>query len=263
MLDHPTCSLEATPITPLPLPIPSTPEELSSQLLECSQPQSLTIKKEIDELKKKYETLTSDVLNAFKRGKLSVEDIMQHIRQLPDPLKQQCRKFILDQASSLSRASSIEEIFLILSFYWDFLNPGLLVHLTDRFDQAKTLVDKYMKDLRGFQKRTKLKDLINVLTSPARPNSDQIVMVLKDKWKERSLEDFEEFRDKMSLKQRLMMRFDGIIEGCRAAIFTTPKAVDLELENLHEFFQEHQILRVFLNGACIVNLQVPFVSCVK
>lgn len=262
MLDHPTCSFEATPITPLPLPIPSTREELSSQELECSH-QSLTIKKEIDELKKKYETLTSDVLKVFKRRELSVEDIMQRIRQLPDPLKQRCSDFILAQASRLSRASSIDEIFLILSFYWDFLNPGLLVHLTDRFDQARTLVDKYMKDLRGFRKRTKLKDLINLLTSPARPDSDQIVMVLKDEWKERSLEDFEEFRDKMSLKQRLMMRFDGIIEGCMAAIFSTPKAVDLELENLHEFFQEHQILRVFLNGACIVNLQVPFVSCVK
>ena len=105
--------------------------------------------------------------------------------------------------------------------------------------------------------------MINLLSSPARPDSDQIVMVLKDEWKERSLEDFEEFRDKMSLKQRLMMRFDGIIESCMAAIFSTPKAVDLELENLHEFFQEHQILRVFLNGACILNLQVAFVVLSK
>ena len=113
-----------------------------------------------------------------------------------------------------------------------------------------------MEELRGFRRRTKLKDFINQWTSHARHDFHKIVVVLKDEWKERNLEDLEGFRDKLSLKQWLMLRFDGIVEGCMAAMFSFPKAADLELESLHGFFQKYQILRVFLNGACIFNLQV-------
>ena len=182
-------------------------------------------------------------------------------------LKQQCHKFLQSQTSRLINAPNIDELFWILSDYWDFINPSLLVNLAHKFgdDQTIASVDMYMKELKEFRMRTKLKDFINQWTGQPRPDFHEIVLEFKDDWREYTLEQLEEFRNAFLCKQwleRYAMPFGGIKEACVAAVFSLPKAINSrDLESLHNFFQEHQILRVFLNGTCIVDIQVYCIYC--
>ena len=284
LLDY---SLEATPITYPPLMPPTlgpyslqsswvtdsdehspTGGKLSSQF-HISQPkgaqtQLYSLEKEIMDFEEKYQVLTDDVLSGFKRRKVSHYKIQSYLRQLPVSLKLQCSEFFLNRASHLTRANSVEELFLILSMHWDFMNPNLLARLAYRFgdDQTRSLVDKYMEELKGFRMRTKVKDFVNQWTGRPIPDFHKIAVVLKDNWKEYSLEELEVFRIELSHQRWLeegVLRFDGTQDACVAAIFSLPKAIDsyqLDLESLRDFFQQHQILRVFLNGVCIIDLQV-------
>ena len=220
---------------------------------------------EIKDLEEKYGVLTDDVLSALKKQHVSLEKIKSYLRQLPVSLKQQYHRFLQSQGSRLINAKNIDELFWILSGYWDFINPSLLVDLTRKFgdEQTKASVDMYMKELKEFRMRTKLKDFINQWTGQPRPDFHEIVLEFKDDWSEYTLEQLEEFRNAFLCKQWLeayAMPFGGIKEACVAAVFSLPKAIDSQdLENLHDFFQEHQILKVFLNGICIVNTQVYYI----
>ena len=236
---------------------------LSPSQLKCAQSHLSNLGKEIKELEEKYQVLTDEVLSAFERENVSVNRIKSYLRQLPVSLKVQCNEFLQSQRSCLINASSVDELFWILSAYWDFINPSLLVHLVYKFgdDKTKALVDIYMEELRGFRIRTKVKDFINQWTGQTLSDFQTITVVLKDDWKECSLEQLEEFQNGLSCKrwlQSYVLRFDGIKDACVAAVFSLPKAIDLDLESVQDFFQEHQVLRVFLNGVCIINLQVYF-----
>ena len=87
-------------------------------------------------------------------------------------------------------------------------------------------------------------------------------MELGDNWKEKRLEQLEEFRIKVSRKhcfEDYVMPLKRIKVSTVNAVFSLPESVDidsLELESLQEFFQEHQVLRILLNGVCILDLQL-------
>ena len=225
------------------------------------------LQKEIKDLEEKYGVLTDNVLSALKKEHVSLDRIKSYLRQLPVSLKQQCHKFLQSQRLCLINAANIDELFWILSDYWDFINPSLLVDLAHKFgdDQTKASVDMYMKELKEFRMRTKLKDFINQWTGQPRPDFHEIVLEFKDDWREYTLEQLEEFRNAFLCKQWLehyAMPLRGIKEACVAAVFSLPMAVDSQdLENLCDFFQEHQILRVFLSGTCIINIQVYSIYC--
>ena len=249
------------------VPFPCIDGEVGITVNSCQHSALTELHEEIKDLEEKYGVLTDDVLSALKSQHVSLDRIKSYLRQLPVSLKQQCHKFLQSQGSCLINAKNIDELFWILSGYWDFINPSLLVHLTHKFgdEQTKASVDMYMKKLKEFRMRTRLKDFINQWTGQPRPDFHEIVLEFKDDWSEYTLEQLEEFRNAFLCKQwleRYAMPFGGIKEACVAAVFSLPKAIDSQdLENLHDFFQEHQILKVFLNGICIVNIQVYCIFC--
>ena len=150
----------------------------------------------------KYEDLVNNVLSAFKTGGVSIKRVLKCLRQLPMSLKLQGGEFLQSQAGRLCRASNIDELFFILSPYWDFLNPSLLAHLAHRFGDEQTVrsVDEYLGELREFRMRTKIYDFINKWTGPLPPDTQEIVMELGDNCKEKSLEQLENLRIEVSRK---------------------------------------------------------------
>ena len=237
-----------------------------------AQPHSLSLKEEIKQFEEKYEDLVDYVLSDFKTGGVSIKRILKCLRQLPVSLKLPCGEFLRSQAERLSRVSNIDELFFILSLYWDFLNPSLLAHLADRFGDDQTIrsVKKYLGELREFRMRTTINCFIDMWTGTLPPDTQEIVMELGDNWREQSLEQLEEFRIEVSRKRWFedYVPLKRIKVSSVVAVFSLPKSVDshsLELESLRQFFQEHQVLRILLNGYCILNLHVqqvyPFVVC--
>ena len=246
---------------------PSVGGLLSTNHLEGAQAQ---LQGEIKQFEEKYEDLVDDVLRAFKTGGVPITRVLKCLRQLPVSLKQQCGEFLQSQAARLSRVSNIDELFFILSLYWDFLNPNLLAHLSHRFgdDQIVRSVDEYLGELKEFRMRTKIDHFIDMWTGILSPDTQEIVMELGDNWREQSLEQLEELRIEVSRKrcfEDYVMPLKRIKLSSVDAVFSLPESVDihnLELESLREFFQENQVLRILLNGVCIFNLQLQKVCSV-
>ena len=173
-------------------------------------------------------------------------------------------KLLQSEASRLAQASSIDELFFILSPHWDFLNPSLLAHLAYRFGDDQTIrsVEEYLGELREFRMRTKVDNFIDMWTGELPPDTQEIVMKLGDNWREQSLEQLEELRIEVSRKhcfEDYVMPLKRIKVSSVDAIFSLPESVEihsLELESLRQFFLEHQILRILLNGTCIFDLQL-------
>ena len=181
--------LEAPPLTPpTPLTPPSSVGANSPQLspnarglpsqpptdqLEGAQVQPLSLEEEIKQFEEKFEDLVDYVLSAFKRGGVSLPRVLKCLRQLPVSLKRQFGEFLQSQAARLSRVSSIDELFFILSPYWDFLNPSLLAHLAYRFgdDETIRLVDEYLAELREFRMHTKINNFIDMWTGTLPPDT--------------------------------------------------------------------------------------------
>ena len=228
-----------------------------------AQPHSLSLKEEIKQFEEKYADLVVSVRDALKRLGVSFEKVQNRLLQLPVSLKH-CAKLLQSEASRLARASSIDELFFILSPHWDFLNPSLLAHLAYRFGDDQTIrsVNKYYGELREFRMRTKIDNFINMWTGTLFPDTQEIVMKLGDNWREQTLEQLEVLRTEVSRKRCFadyVMPLKGINESSVDAVFSLPKSVashSLELETLLEFFQKYQVLRILLNGVCILNLQV-------
>ena len=236
----------------------------------------LSLEDEIREFEEKYANLVRSVLVAFQQGSVSFRDIRACLMALPISLKLQLGNLLQNNASQLSQASSISELFLILSgtSYWNFLNPNLLSHLVEKFGdgQTKQLKDKYLEELRGFRTRTTIEDFPGKWTGPSETDTQELVVELEEEhWRKRNLEDLEQFRvgfSRMLSRKRLLedlgLPCKCVRVSCINAVFSLPKSIDgdnLHLEDLREFFLEHQVLRVSLDGVCILDLRVcAFVS---
>ena len=270
--------LESSPVTPPTLLTPPSnvgvnspqlspgvgdlPSQPPTKQLECTQAHLLSLEDEIRQFEEKYAALVASVRNAFKTGGISFEKVQICLLTLPVTLKHYANELKSD-ASHLANASSIDELFFILSPHWDFLNPCLLAYLAHKFsdEQAKKSVDKYLGELTEFRKRTKISNFIDKWTGILPPDTQKFVMKLGDDWRDQSLQQLEEFRIEVSRKccfKNYVMPLKGIEVSSVDAVFSLPESVDihnLELESLQEFFQEHQVLRILLNGVCILNLQ--------
>ena len=140
----------------------------------------------------------------------------------------QYAKQLQSEAAHFSRASSINELFFILSSYWDFLNPSLLAHLAYRFGDEQTirLVEDYLGELREFRKRTKINNFIDKWTGIFLPDTQEIVMELGDNWKEKSLEQLEELQIEVSSKccfEDYVMPLKRIKVSSVDAVFSLPE----------------------------------------
>ena len=250
------------------------PSQPPTYQLESAQVQPLSIEEEIKEFEEKYARLVQCVLVAFQQGSVSFTDIKARLMALPISLQPQFSNLVQNKARQLSEASSISELFFILSGspFWNFYNPYLLSHLVDRFGnrQTKQQKDKYLEELRGFRMRTKVDDFMGKWTSASQPDSQELVLELQEEvWRKRKLEQLEPFQHTLSHKRSreesgLPLPLKCIRVSSINAVFSLPRSIDahnLHLEDLREFFLSHQVLRVLLDGVCILDLRVcAFVS---
>jgi len=221
------------------------PSQPPTNQLEGAQAQPLSLEEEIKQFEEKFEDLVDCVLRAFERGGVSLQRVLECLRQLPVSRKHQGGEFLQSHTALLCQASSIDELFFILSLYWDFLNPNLLTHLANKIGdkQAMRSVEEYLKDLRKFRMRTKIVDLIDKWSRSCLRDTLKLVIVIGDIWRERSVEQLEELRTEF-LRMCYLEDYAMLLKGIKPnvnAMFLLPKSAHIELQNLQKFLQEHQV----------------------
>ena len=258
------CVLSSVPfLTSPPSPGPLSPS------MELRSP-SISIEEQIEELDEQCTEIESLVLEAIKLHNILHKTMLKWIQVLPMALKSQFSELLQRNAKALSNASSVDELFIIVSPYWNSLHPTLLEHLVKKLADAKlrSLMNRYTADLCKFRIHTKLGDFIEKWVGGAPPGFDDFVMELGEEWREKSLEDLEQFRIRLSRQQCIpgghMTYMKKVLPG---SIFVElalshccfPLVFDKDAE---KFLREENVHGVYVNGKCILYLhhQVSVIS---
>ena len=195
---------------------------------------------------------------------VSLETLRECITLLPASIKHHHVAFLETKVKAIIHSESIQEIFLQLNLYWDFLNYTLLEHIVNEFgnNDTKAAMAKYVSELVVFRKNTKLSTFIAhwPCTGKVPPDMSRLVtkieQQMKKDWSNCTLEDVEQFRT--TLTQKLLLPSFAVLlrdaeEGCISLTWLIPSSIekllskDIYITKLG-WFKEHHIGRLAING---------------
>ena len=226
-------------------------------------------------MEKSFRDLVEMTEESFISNQVSVDKIKKSIKHIPLTLKRLMGDCFLDQASSFLKSQGIEELFLRLSYFWDYLNPGLLCFLIKEFGSPdinlKTSMEEYLRELNRFQKRVKVCDFIAACCTEASEHIaffySKIVTVMDpDVWKDCSLHDVEQYRKELCNKccfpQSIFTKV-SIQRSSIAIVFYFPCKTELNIKELLPFLKSKNAVKVFLEDDCVFDFskQVCITAC--
>ena len=186
-----------------PRPSPTPPLSSTTPATETLSPIATSLEEKIKQLDEEYTKIESLVLQTIKDHKVPHKTMLGWIQVLPMTLKSQFSELLQRNAKALSNASNVDELFIIISPYWNSLHPTLLAHLVEKLanKKLKRRMKKYMHELCKFRIHTRLGDLIEKWAGGVPPGFDEFVLELGEEWREKTVEDFEQFRIRLSRQQ--------------------------------------------------------------
>ena len=156
--------LQSSPAPPTSeVPTPSSPPPSSAVRTVAEPSSSVNVNVVIERLDKQYIEIEKLIFKAIKRRKVPLEDMLDWIRFPPATLRNQLADLVQTRVKLLANVSSIDELFFILSSYWNLLHPDLLGYLVNQLEDTdlKARMDRYMEDLHHFRIQTTLGDFLD------------------------------------------------------------------------------------------------------
>ena len=204
------------------------------------------------------------VLKTIKLRKVPLDDVLSWIRFPPANVRTQFAELLRQQAKVVSSSTSLDELFSVLSSYWNLFHPALLEHLVNKLgdEDLKARMDRYMNDLQTFRETTTLGNFLDKWVGDIPPGYQEFVLELGEQWREKTIEDLEQFRIRMSRMQSLGGGHMSFIKTTKSSsilvILSFPKQlfpINWRLTALHEFLKDEQVLKVLVNGECVLDLE--------
>ena len=257
-----TVPCQWSPLSPRLSPTP--PLSSTTPATEHFLPESTSLEEEIEQLDEEYTEIESLVLETIKQRNIPHKTMLKWIQVLPMTLKSQFSELLQRNAKPLCNASSVDELFMIVSPYWNSLHPTLLAHLIKKLadEKLRSRMKKYMDDLCKFRIRTQLGDFIEKWAGGVPPGFDEFVLELGEEWRERTVEDLEQFRIHLSRQQSIGGHMTYMKKVMPGSIF-----VELALpqccfpltfnKDTQKFLREEDVLGVYVGGLCILDLHQP------
>ena len=255
------------PVSTKPCPLSPVSFLTSPLLLESLSPSmelhspSISIEEQIEQLDEEYTEIESLLLETIKHHSIPHKTMLKWIQVLPMALKSQFSELLQRNAKALSNASSVDELYIIVSPYWNSLHPTLLEHLIKKLADGKlrSRMNKYTDKLRKFRVRTKLGDFIEKWVGGAPPGFDDFVVELGEEWRERTVEDLEQFRIRLCRQQCIgghMTYMKKVIPGSVFVELALPHCrFPLVFDEVtQKFLREENVHGVYLNRQCILYL---------
>ena len=249
-------------------PAQSTP---SSSLVRNVGEPSCGLEVQIERLDQQYTEIERLVLETIKARNVPLKEVVNWIRVLPMSLKTQFAELLRQQATVISSATSVDELFSFLSTYSNPLHPDLLQHLVNKLgDQdIRSRMDHYMDDLHHFRTQTTLGDFLDKWVGDIPPGYQEFILELGEEWRNRTVEEFEQFRIHLSRLQSFgggHMSFMKKAKSSSILVMLVLPAqlfpLNLRQKVVHTFLKDENIMRIMVDGQCVFNLK-KLVSVLK
>ena len=235
----------------------------SSPIRTVGEP-SCGLEVQIEELDRQYIEIESLVLKTIKFRKIPLDDVLNWIRFPPTTLRTQFAYILRQQAKDISTTSNVDELFTIVSSYWDLFHPALLKHLINRLGDGdlKTRMDCYTKDLRKFRETTTLGNFLDKWVGEVPPGYQEFVLELGEQWREKTFEDLEQLRITISRMQSLGGGHMSFIRTTKSnsilvvlGLLKQLFPINFRQKSLHEFLKGEQVLKVLVDEECVLDLE--------
>lgn len=240
---------------------PLQPVSIPPIAIQTTQACAIELEEEIRVMVGKFEELVEMVEDSFLTSGVSVVKMQRSIKHIPVSLKLQLGEFFMEHASKIFRADSIGEIFNLLSYSWDYLNPGLLIFIVERFGSPKdiALMEAYSKELGIFQRRVTVGEFVHASHAVGRVPCQhffyqEIVTIVGDEWKTKSLQDAESYKVRLAFQLQIQSFLPKIHvkPSSIAIVFSIPRWIQINFEKLVPFFQSEGVIKVCLGDSCVI-----------
>ena len=249
-------------------PAPSSPPPPSSAICTVAEPSS-NVNVVIERLDKQYIEIEQLVFEAIKRRKVPLEDMLTWIRFPPVTLRSQFADLVQTLPKLLANVSSIDELFFILSTYWNSFHPDLLMYLVNKLEDTdlKAQMDRYMEDLHHFRVQTTLGDFLDKWVGKIPSGYQEFVLELGEEWRKKTVEDFEQFRISLSRLQCFGGGHMPFMKTAKSSSIVTVLALpahlfplNLRQKAIHKVFKDGNIVRMMVDGQYCVYDSKKLVS---
>lgn len=229
---------------------------------------------QVKELRGKFETLALSCLSELEKQHLGLRKFRTSLTLLPATIKFEHTDFLKENLPTFLKANSLEEIFVHLNLYWNFIDYSLLDYIINHFcsDDLKKDMKDYKSDLEKFRKATTVSQVIDIWHTRVDlpPNFTQFASTLDRDASTFTLEELEELRTKICNKFSLssfMLMFHSVVNGSLIVNWLVPSNITPQLRrSLLEkakskslFFEENAIISISIDGEC-VSLFLPHVQ---
>ena len=238
---------------------PSAPP--TEHLVHTSAKRQREVRQEIDTLKGMYDHLLMKTVESFKEKYMETPTFLSRLRTsiaiLPSSLKEEHIHFLHEKSSEIAKATSVDELFITVNCYSDFLNCSLVVHVIERFgdDKLREDLQDYTAELESFRFRTNLSDFVAAHAGRQEIPRNFLKLVVKmgPQWELCTLKDLEEFCK--TLKGRSFLtsyafRFIGGETGSIFLIWSVPHTCNNALVSSldRHFLEQCNIEAVTIDG---------------
>ena len=220
----------------------------------------------IDQLEEKYDTLLVATQKYLQQKPVDIIEFRTKVTRLPRSMKgdHQYQQYIINNLSALSTANTIDEVFVLLNFYWDYLNYHLLERIVHLYgdDKIKEMMRQFVVDMQAFRETTTLEmfwkahgskhsTIPKDLTEAVFKHSNLIATS--------SLEEVEDYRRAYASQYALpefVMILVQVQPGCVTTMWLIPTPIAITLRDRMQsgevqFLQKNHILEMKLNGTTV------------
>ena len=254
----------ASPHERLGLPHSDQPRTSSPSPLSTVEEPSYGLEVQIDRLDQQYIEIETLVLRTIKNREIPLDEVLDWVRFPPTKLRTQFAEVLRQQARVISSATSIDELFSFLSSYWNLFHPALLQHLVNKLgdEDLKARMDCYMDDLYHFRIQTTLGDFLDKWIGKIPPGYKEFILEVGEEWRERTIEDFEQFRIRLSRLQDFGGGHMSYLKAVKSSSILIVLALPAQLfplnfsqKDMHTFIKDENIVRVMVDGECVINMK--------
>lgn len=230
------------------------------------------ITSQIQEFEERFEKLQFASLTELEQKQLDIKRFRHSLVLLPAKIKKEHALFLKENLPTISKAESIDEIFMQLNLYWNFIDYSLLEHIVSRFcsEELKKDMAHYVSDLDAFRKSTTISQMIR--SWPGRmeppPHFSRVICKLNCDAAVYTLHELDQLRvrfcHEFSLSDSIMM-LHSFIEGSVVVVWVIPSGsvYDLRMEILRQgsmnplFFESNAIVSIDVDK-CMAYLHMPY-----
>lgn len=255
----------------MPASITATPDQDPFES-EVNVSSTNDVSTQIQEFEERFENLGFATLTELEEKELDIKRFRHSLILLPAKIKKEHAVFLKENLPTISKAESIDEIFLQLNLHWNFIDYSLLSHIVNKFcsEDLKKDMSSYVSDLEAFRKSTTISQMI--LSWPGRidppPNFSRVTCKLKRDASTYTLHELDQLRlsfcYEFSLSDSIMM-LHSFIKGSVIVVWVIPSGcvsdLRMELQNRGSmnptFFEESEIMSVSVDE-CLAYMHMPY-----